>query len=159
MPTNATGLRRQLRDALAARVAALPDGDPLKKTIVTSRALTLEAPGEQAIGLGDWRTFTRDPGPMRGPATRKVDEAGRQEGRIGVTTGGTDQDDLDELENLAWGMVELIEDTLQEGAGIFGYDEAQRPAVLGSLTEERGDLVDGGQYVQIDFAVHYDARL
>jgi len=163
MPQSSTAFRRALRTALRARIAALPAGDPCEGTIVSSAPLTLEGSTGKAIGLGDWRTIGREEGPMRGPARRQVNETALQSGSIGVTTSAVTEDGLDDLEDLADALVELLAATLQEGEGIFGADQNRRPGMLATLVETRGALQSGpeqtGQYVQVDFTISYDARL
>jgi len=164
MPSaSAPAFRRSLRDALRVTIAALPAGDPLEGTIVSTRRITLEEANQKGIGFTDARTIARDEGPMRGPARRQVDETVLQSGSLGVTTSGLDEGDLDDLEDLAWSLVELLEDVLATGEGIFGIDQNRRPGMLASWQEERGGLMSGaeqaGQYIRIGFTISYDARL
>jgi hypothetical protein len=162
VPPSSPAFRRQLRTLLRARIAALPGGDPLIGTIVSSAPLTLADAGAMAIGFDDARTTARDEGPMRGPARRQVNESAIQSGSVGVTTGGLDEQALDDLEDLAWALLELVEATLLEEV-VSGADQNLRPAMLASWVEERGGLQSGpeqiGQYVRIDFTISYDARL
>jgi len=160
---SAPAFRRSLRTALQAVVAALPAGDPLEGTLVSTQRLTLEQANAKAIGFADARTIGRDEGPMRGSARRQVEETAIQAGAVGVTTSALDQDGLDLLEDLAWALIAMVEDVLSTGEGIFGIDQNRRPAILASWVEERGGLMHGseqsGQYVRIDFTISYDARL
>jgi hypothetical protein len=162
MPASSPAFRRSLRTKLRARIAALPGGDPLEGTFVTTQRLTLEELNAKAIGFDDWRTIARDEGPMRGPARRQVNETALQSGSIAVTTSALDEAGLDALEDLAWALVELLEATLLEGEGVFGADQNRRPAMLASLLEERGSMgapEQTGQYTRINFTISYDARL
>lgn len=163
MPASAPAFRRSLRDVLRATIAALPPGDPLAGTIVSTQRVTLEEANMKGIGFTDARTIARDEGPMRGPARRQVNETALQSGSLGVTTSGLGEDDLDALEDLGWAMVDLLEDVLATGEGIFGIDQNRRPGMLASWQEERGGLMSGaeqvGQYVRIGFTITYDARL
>ena len=162
MPASATAFRRELRTKLRARVAALPPGDPLQGTVITSQQITIAELNAQAIGLDDWRTIARDEGPMRGPARRQVNETALQSGTIAVTTSKLDEPGLDDLEDLAWALVELLEATLAEGSGVVGADQNLRPGMLASLVEQRGSMgapEQTGQYARVDFTISYDARL
>lgn len=160
---SAPAFRRSLRTALRAQIAAVGSNDPLAGTLVVTQSLTLEEANVKAIGFDDARTISRNEGPMRGPARRQVEETVLQTGSVGATTSGLDETDLDALEDLVWSLIELLEDVLSEGEGIFGIDQNRRPAMLTGWQESRGAIMSGpeqaGQYARIDFTIGYDARL